>query len=143
MVQGFNCDWKVVVIIVVFRGEFGVVDVDTCPSAAAVENDVVFGGGMVGVEGVNEEDEEYEEEEEEDRGEVFATANRVGKLNRFGFGETGEVVGFSERAMFGVELVAVRGEILEGSGDSDGVGFDAGEFAKYHGLSGGVGSGAG
>ena len=108
--------------------DLGLVDVDTCPGAAAVENDVVFGGGVVGVESVEEKEEEEEKEEDEDQEEeeeeVFA-ANRIGKLNRFGFGETGGgevgvvdvVVGSGAMAMF--EVMAIGGEILEGGGDSE------------------------
>ena len=108
--------------------DLGSVDVDTCPGAAAVENDVVFGGGVVGVEGVEEKEEEEEEEDEDREEEEVFAANRVGELNRFGFGETGsEVVGCG--AMF--EVVAIGGEILEGGGDSEVV-LDAWMFAKDH-----------
>lgn len=84
-------------------GEKGSVDIDTSASAAAVENDVVFGGRVVRVE-EEEGEEEEEEEEEENRGEVFAV------LRGFGFGERGD--GFrseTERAMFRVrDWVRVR-----------------------------------
>jgi len=95
--------------------DLGLVDVDTCPCAAAIENDVVFGGGLVGVEGVEKKEEE-EEGHDRDRGETFP-ANRGGELEWFGFGET--CVGWvSEKAMFGVD-VPVGGEILKGGGDSE------------------------
>lgn len=87
--------------------DFGLVDVDTCPGAAGVENDVVFGGGLVGVEGVEKDkDEEEEEGHDRDRSDAFA-ANRVRELERFGLGETC-VEGISEKAMFRVD-VPVRG----------------------------------
>lgn len=86
--------------------DLGLVDVDTCPGAAAVENDVVFGGGLVGVEDVEKEKDEEEEGNDRDRGEAFA-ANRVGELERFGLGETC-VDGVSEKAMFRVDVPVGR-----------------------------------
>jgi len=86
--------------------DLGLVDVDTGPGAAAVENDVVFGGGLVGVEGVEKEKDDEEERHDRDRGEAFA-AYRVGELELFSFGETC-VGGLSEKSMFGVD-VPVRG----------------------------------
>ena len=57
---------------------------------------------------------------------MFA-AYRIGKLNRFGFGETGGgevgvvdvVVGSGAMAMAMFEVMAIGGEILEGGGDSE------------------------
>ena len=65
-----------------------------------------------------EEEKEEDEDQEEEEEEVFA-AYRIGKLNRFGFGETGGgevgvvdvVVGSGAMAMF--EVMAIGGEILK------------------------------